>query len=52
MKASPSRKDQLLGTLRLIMIAGIDTTWSAIGASLWHLATHDEDRRGSSPTPA
>ena len=27
------------------MIAGIDTTWSAIGSSLWHLATHDEDRQ-------
>jgi cytochrome P450 len=25
------------------MIAGIDTTWSAIGSSLWHLATHPED---------
>jgi cytochrome P450 len=27
------------------MIAGIDTTWSAIGASLWHLAQHPEDRQ-------
>ena len=26
-------------------IAGIDTTWSAIGSSLWHLATHPDDRR-------
>jgi cytochrome P450 len=26
------------------MIAGIDTTWSAIGASLWHLAAHPSDR--------
>ncbi len=34
----------IYGTLRLLMIAGIDTTWSAIGASLWHLATHPEDR--------
>ncbi|MBI3373224.1 MAG: cytochrome P450 [Betaproteobacteria bacterium] len=41
----PIPEDKLLGTLRLILIAGIDTTWSAIGASLWHLATHDEDRR-------
>jgi len=24
------------GTMVLLMIAGIDTTWSAIGASLWH----------------
>jgi hypothetical protein len=27
----------------LILIAGIDTTWSAIGSSLWHLATHPDD---------
>ena len=26
-------------------MAGIDTTWSAIGSSLWHLATHADDRR-------
>lgn len=32
------------GTMALLLIAGIDTTWSAIGASLWHLATHPEDR--------
>jgi cytochrome P450 len=29
----------------LLLVAGIDTTWSAIGSSLWHLATHDDDRR-------
>ena len=32
------------GTIALLLIAGIDTTWSAIGASLWHLAGHPEDR--------
>ena len=32
------------GSIALILIAGIDTTWSAIGASLWHLAAHDGDR--------
>jgi cytochrome P450 len=32
------------GTMILLMIAGIDTTWSAIGASLWHLAQHPDDR--------
>ncbi|HUF32428.1 MAG TPA: cytochrome P450 [Acidimicrobiales bacterium] len=35
----------ILGTGMLILIAGIDTTWSAIGSALWHLATHPEDRR-------
>jgi len=34
---------KLYGTLRLLLIAGIDTTWSAIGASLWHLANHPQD---------
>ena len=33
------------GTMGLLLIAGIDTTWSAIGSSLWHLASHDDDRR-------
>jgi hypothetical protein len=31
------------GVMILILVAGIDTTWSAIGASLWHLAQHPED---------
>ncbi len=34
----------VLGMAILTMIAGIDTTWSAIGSSLWHLATNDQDR--------
>ncbi|CCD97204.1 conserved hypothetical protein [Bradyrhizobium sp. ORS 375] len=34
----------ILGTLRLILVAGIDTTWSAIGAALWHLAQTPSDR--------
>ncbi|MET0765905.1 MAG: cytochrome P450 [Blastococcus sp.] len=33
------------GTMALLLIAGIDTSWSAIGASLWHLAKTPEDRR-------
>jgi cytochrome P450 len=31
------------GTMTLLMIAGIDTTWSAVGTSLWHLAQHPSD---------
>ena len=34
----------ILGMCGLLLIAGVDTTWSGIGASLWHLATHKEDR--------
>jgi cytochrome P450 len=36
--------DHVRGTIILLMVAGIDTTWSAIGASLWHLAQHPHDR--------
>ena len=36
--------DHVVGTMALLLIAGIDTTWSAIGSSLWHLATHPADR--------
>lgn len=36
--------EHVRGTIALLLIAGIDTTWSAIGASLWHLATHPDDR--------
>jgi len=35
----------VLGMAALVLIAGIDTTWSAIGSSLWHLAKHPHDRR-------
>ena len=35
----------VVGSLRLLLIAGIDTTWSAIGASLWHLARTPADRQ-------
>jgi cytochrome P450 len=40
----PLSDGHVLGSLRLLLIAGIDTTWSAIGASLWHLAKTPEDR--------
>ena len=49
--ASRSRTVRFYGALRLLLVAGIDTTWSAIGSSLWHLATHAQDRgNGSSPS--
>ncbi len=35
--------EHVRGTMVLVLIAGIDTTWSAIGASLWHLASHPDD---------
>lgn len=40
----PLEDAHVLGSLRLLLIAGIDTTWSAIGSSLWHLAKTPSDR--------
>ena len=40
----PLEDSHVLGSLRLLLIAGIDTTWSAIGSSLWHLANTPADR--------
>ncbi|MEK7411067.1 MAG: cytochrome P450 [Actinomycetota bacterium] len=34
----------VLGVCNLMLVAGVDTTWSAIGSSLWHLAQHPEHR--------
>jgi cytochrome P450 len=44
--------DHVAGTMVLLMAAGIDTTWSAIGASLWHLASHPRDRERLVAEPA
>jgi cytochrome P450 len=47
-KLDPSH---IVGTMALLLIAGIDTTWSAIGASLWHLAQAPADRRRLAADP-
>jgi cytochrome P450 len=41
----PLRDGHIVGTITLLLVAGIDTTWSSIGSALLHLATHPEDRR-------
>jgi hypothetical protein len=48
----PLAESHVLGSLRLILIAGIDTTWSAIGSSLWHLAKTPSDRERLVAEPA
>jgi cytochrome P450 len=45
LEAEPLSEPEIKETLLLILMAGIDATWSLIGASIWHLATHEEDRR-------
>lgn len=42
---APIEDTVILGMCSLLLIAGVDTTWSSIGSSLWHLATHPEDRK-------
>jgi len=41
----------VLGMLALVVLAGVDTSWSAIAAALWHLAAHpaDAERMRSEP---
>lgn len=40
---APLSTEHVRGSITLLLIAGIDTTWSAIGSSLWHLARHPGD---------
>jgi cytochrome P450 len=37
-------EDYVMGVCNLMLVAGIDTTWSAIGSSLWHLAQRPDHR--------
>jgi cytochrome P450 len=48
----PFKEKHIIGTLRLLLVAGIDTTWSGIGSSLWHLAKTPADRRRLVEDPA
>jgi len=45
MDGEPLDHFQIKGGLFLILVAGIDTTWSTIGSAFWHLAQHPEDRQ-------
>jgi cytochrome P450 len=48
----PVPETHVLGTSFLLLLAGIDTTWSSIGSALWHLAQHPEDCRRLAAEPA
>ena len=45
-------ESHVVGSMMLLLVAGIDTTWSAIGASLWHLARTPSDRSRIVAEPA
>jgi cytochrome P450 len=49
---TPMTTDHVLGSLRLLLIAGIDTTWSGIGSCIGHLAKTPQDRRRLVAEPA
>jgi hypothetical protein len=51
-EGEPLEDGLILGMVALVLIAGIDTTWSAIGSSLWHLATHPQDAERMVREPA
>ncbi|MEM9564230.1 MAG: cytochrome P450 [Actinomycetota bacterium] len=40
----PVSEELKIGYMRLLILAGIDTTWSAIGSGLWHFGQHPEQR--------
>ena len=48
----PLTDHTIQGVCFLLLVAGIDTTWSSIGASLWHFAGHADDRRQLAGDPA
>lgn len=49
---APLRDRHVIGSCFLLLLAGIDTTWSAIGSSLLHLATHPDDQARLRNEPA
>jgi hypothetical protein len=40
-----------VGMCNLMLVAGIDTTWSSIGSALWHLASTPSDRQRLASEP-
>ncbi|MEM8905017.1 MAG: cytochrome P450 [Actinomycetota bacterium] len=47
----PVDREHQTGYLALLILAGIDTTWSGIGSGLWHFAQHPDERRRLAATP-
>jgi cytochrome P450 len=41
-RGEPFSHERIRSNMSLLMVAGIDTTWSSIGSSLWHLGHHGD----------
>jgi cytochrome P450 len=50
-EGEPLEDGMVLGMAAMVLIAGVDTTWSAIGSSLLHLAHYKEDRERLAAEP-
>jgi cytochrome P450 len=51
-EGEPLSEKPMLGTLRLLLLAGIDTTWSSISHTILHLARTSDHRRRLVAEPA
>jgi cytochrome P450 len=45
-------RQELAGSIVLIMLGGLDTAWSVISSMLWHLGQHPEDRQRLAADPS
>jgi cytochrome P450 len=52
LEGRPLTEDEVFGGCLLLLVAGIDTTWSAIGAALWHLGSHPDHQQRLREDPA
>jgi len=52
MDGEPLDRKHRIGAAFLVLIAGADTTWSAIGSTMWHLASNPVDRQRLVDDPA
>jgi cytochrome P450 len=50
-QGEPLSDKVMVGICNLLFVAGIDTTWSSIGAALLHFATHEKDRQRMAAEP-
>jgi cytochrome P450 len=48
----PLSDETIVKMMFLLLVAGIDTTWSSIGFALLHLASHPEDRQRLAADPS